>query len=60
MVEIKEGSTWIARHAFGRHDAIVYTVRGVTASGVYVTSCEGRSPGHLYSEEDFRRLFVAK
>ncbi len=57
--QIIEGSRWTARHARGRRDAIVHTVRGVTSHGVYVTSpeAEGRSPGHLYSAPEFLRLF---
>ena len=53
-------SQWQAVWAFGRKDAIVYTVRGVTERGVYVTpNVATRSPGHLYSMTDFFRMFRA-
>jgi hypothetical protein len=55
---IEIGSTWQSKQAHGRRDAIVFTVRGVTDAGVYVTPPESRSPGNLYSPEQFVRLFL--
>lgn len=55
---IKLHSKWQAATAYGRKDAITYTVRGVTDKGVYVTpDIATRSPSHLYSEERFLKLF---
>jgi len=51
------GQMYQSRQAFGRVDAFVFTVRGVTERGVYVNSPESRSPGNLYSLDDFSRLF---
>lgn len=57
---IKEGSQWIAAHAVGRHDAAVWTIRGITEAGVYITCPESRSPGHLFSQAQFLRLYVPR
>lgn len=54
----KLGSRWIAEWAQDRTDAIVWTVRGVTPLGVYITSPESRSPGHLMSPTQFFRDYV--
>lgn len=55
---IAVGSRWVAGHAYGRADAIPYRVAGVTAAGVYIVPLVAtRSPGHLFSEEEFRRLY---
>lgn len=55
-VEIKEGSKWVANIAYGRKDAICFTVRGVTSHGIYITGSE-RTPGNLYSQAEFVKLF---
>ena len=52
------GSRWIAERAQDRTDAIVWTVRGVTPLGAYITSPESRSPGHLVSPTQFFREYV--
>ncbi len=54
---IQQGTQWIARHALGRKDPIRFTVRGVTEHGVYITSPESRSPGHLINTAEFRKLY---
>jgi hypothetical protein len=56
-VEVKEGNKYIASHAYGRTDAISFTVRGVTEHGIYITSPESRSPGHLISHAEFGKLY---
>lgn len=53
---IKVGSKWVATYAFGRQDAICFTVRGVTEQGIYITGSE-RTPGNLISHEVFGRLY---
>ena len=53
------GSRWVAVWAAMRADAYVWTVRGVTEAGVYITSPEGRTPGHLLSLRDFLHDYVA-
>lgn len=55
---IEIGSQWVSAFAKGRVDALVFTVRGVTERGVYITCPESRSPGHLFSEESFLRMYV--
>jgi hypothetical protein len=55
---IKEGSTWIAKHAIGRKDPVRFTVRGVTDAGVYITSPECRTPGNLIKQGEFRKLYA--
>jgi hypothetical protein len=55
---IVNGSQWHAVWSRGNPNAMVWTVRGVTVHGVYITSPGSRSPGHLYSENDFRKLYA--
>lgn len=51
------GSQWVARWADTR-DPMVWTVRGLTDHGVYFTSPESRSPGHLLSPNDFLSQYI--
>jgi hypothetical protein len=53
------GSQWLAKWSVGRTDASVWTVRGVTEHGIYITSPGTRTPGTLCSPEDFARDYVA-
>jgi hypothetical protein len=53
------GSRWVAVWAAMRPDAFVWTVRGVTEHGIYITSPQSRSPGHLVSHRDFQNDYVA-
>lgn len=55
---VEEGSKWLAKHSVGRSDAYIWTVRGNTECGIYVTTPEGRTPGHLISHEEFSGLYV--
>lgn len=54
------GSQWIAKWAVGNPNAYIWTVRGVTEHGVYITSPGSHTPGHLLSPEDFNRDYVAR
>jgi hypothetical protein len=53
-----EGTKWIARWAVGSSTPLVWTVRGVTNHGIYITCPESRSLGHLLSSETFKRDYV--
>lgn len=49
-----------SRHVVKRSvNPMIWTVRGVTRHGIYVTCPESRSPGNLYSPADFVRFFEA-
>lgn len=55
----KEGSQWIARWAKDRADAYIWTVRGVTVHGIYITCPTSRYLGHLLSPDEFSRDYIA-
>ena len=55
---MKTNTQWIAKWSQGRSDALVWTVRGVTALGIYITSPGSRSPGHLLTPATFARDYV--
>jgi len=57
-VEVKEGQKFVVSYARGIPDAISWTVRGVTESGVYITSPQSRSPGHLIPHREFGKLYL--
>ncbi len=58
MMNITTGMKVLAKWSAGRADAMVWTVRGVTEHGIYITSPGSRSPGHLLSEKDFSRDYL--
>jgi hypothetical protein len=55
-VEVKEGQKFVVSYARDLPDAISFTVRGVTESGVYITGSE-RSPGNLIPHALFGKLY---
>lgn len=59
-MQVEIGSQWFAKWSVGRADAMVWTVRGITSHGIYITSPGSRSPGHLLSPETFTRDYVSK
>lgn len=52
-------STHIAVWAKGNPNAYIWTVKGVTVHGVYITCPHSRTPGHLLSLETFRKDYIA-
>ena len=52
------GSRWIACWSRGNPEAHIWTVRGVTEHGVYITCPQSRSPGHLLSVKEFSRDYL--
>jgi hypothetical protein len=52
------GSRWVAKWA-NDLAPYVWTVKGVTQHGIYITSPQSRTPGHLISRPDFARDYVA-
>ncbi len=60
MESIERGSEWVAKWSQSRKDAYIWTVRGVTIHGVYITCPNSRSYGHLLSESDFKRDYLRK
>ena len=52
------GTTWFAKRSIGTTGALVWTVRDVTSRGVFITSPESRSPGHLIPTGQFVQDYV--
>lgn len=58
-MQVKEGSRYVnAEAAASVEEPFVWTVRGVTEHGVYITCPESRSPGHLISESELKRYYL--
>jgi hypothetical protein len=51
------GQKFVVSYAQSLPDAMSFTVRGVTETGVYITSPESRSPGNLIPHPEFRKLY---
>jgi hypothetical protein len=51
------GQKFVVSYARSLPDAMSFEVRGVTESGVYVTSPESRTPGNLIPHSEFRKLY---
>ncbi len=51
-------STWVVGRALGYKDPMIWTVKGASPAGVYVTCPESRSPGHLLPVAFFRSEYV--
>jgi hypothetical protein len=52
-------SQFIATWSAGNPNAYIWTVRGITEYGVYITSPQSRSPGHLISHREFTRDYTS-
>lgn len=55
QIEPIVGSKWVAAHAYGRKDAISFTVLATTEHGIYLASPEARST--LVQPERFHSLY---